>query len=217
MKIKAPLEIRFVLIGSFLIAGVWAIETGVTHFFGDQTLAPLLSIISLAILATKFPPGFVLSAILPFACLSYFLILDSSRYPLIRSLTACIGGLIAAWASWQKACLDRQIREFEAVIMHLPQPWMLCDSSSKIIRVSRSFAALVGKTQEQLIGVPHFSLLTPAETNPDETEAVNIPGQSKRLQLHPFLGSSQSMIFQATYVPVVIQNDHCLLMILAPS
>lgn len=217
MKLKVPLEIRFILICSFLMAGVWAIESGVTHFFGDQTLAPLLSIISLAIVATKFPPGFVLGAILPFAALSYFLIQDSSRYPLIRSLTACFGGLIAAWASWQKARLDRQIREFEAVIMHLPQPWMLCDSNSKIIRVSGSFATLIGKTQEQLIGVPHFSLVTPVETNPDLKEAIKATGQSERLQLHPFLGSSSSKIFQATYVPVVIQNDHCLLMILASS
>lgn len=216
MKIKAPLEIRFILICSFLMAGVWAIESGVTHLFGDQTLAPLLSVISLAIVATKFPPSFVLGAILPFAALSYFLIQDSSRYPLIRSLTVCFGGLIAAWASWQKARLDRQIREFEAVIIHLPQPWMLCDSNSRIIRVSHSLAALTGKTEEQLVGVPHLSLLSPLETNPDQAEAVNIPGRSKRLQLHPFLDRSSSKNFQATYVPVVIQNDHCLLMILEP-
>lgn len=196
---------------------VAAAESLVATWFGDQTLSPLLSIVSIAILAIRFSPGLVLTSILPFAVLSYFLIQDSSRYPLIRSLTVCFGGLIAAWASWQKARLDRQIREFEAVIMHLPQPWILCDSNSKIIRASLGFAALVGKTEEQLAGVPHFSLLTPVETEPDHQDSVKVSAQSERLQLHPFLGSGSSRVFQATYVPVVIQNDHCLLMILASS
>lgn len=196
---------------------VAAAESLVAVWFGDQTLSPLLSIISIAVLAIRFQPGFVLTSILPFAVLTYFLIQDSSRYPLIRALTVCFGGLIAVWASWQKACLDRQIREFEAVIMHLPQPWILCDSNSKIIRASLGFAALVGKTKEQLTGVPHFSLLTPAETGPDQKKSVKTLGQSERLQLHPFLGASPSRIFNATHVPVMIQNDHCLLTILGSS
>lgn len=211
---KLPQEFRFFFVLGLLLGLVAVVENWVTAWFGDQTLSPLLSIVSIAILATRFSPGFVLTSIVPFAFLSYLLIQDSSRFPLIRALTVCFGGLIAAWASWQKTRLDRQIREFEAVIMHLPQPWILCDSNSKIIRASLGFAALVGKTQEQLTGAPHFSLLAPAETDSDKKEPGKVPARSERLQLHPFLGSSLSKNFQATYVPVVIQDDHCLLIIL---
>jgi PAS domain-containing protein len=214
MKINLPKEIRFVFLCGFLLAGVWAIESFVTRTFGDQTLAPLLSIISFVVIATSFNHRYVLFAVLPFCLLSYFLIRDSSQFPMIRTLTLSLAGVIAAWASWQKARLGRQVREFEAVIMNLPSPWILSDPNGNVIRTSSLFASLVGKTPEELLGVPHFSLLAPAENESSEAGAVAFLGKSQKLQIHPFLAPDSPRFFKATYVPVVIQNDHCLLTIL---
>ena len=50
-----------------LMGLVAVVENWVTAWFGNQTLSPLLSIVSIAILATRFSPGFVLTSIVPFA------------------------------------------------------------------------------------------------------------------------------------------------------
>lgn len=214
MRIRALKEVRFVALVSFLLGAVLAIELLVAGIFGGQTLAPLLSMISFVIIASIFSYQFTLFSILPFCFLSYWLISDSSQYPIIRTVALGVAGLIAAWASWQKGRLSRQMSEFEVVILNLPMPWILSDPNGNVLRVSPLFASLVGKTQEELLGVPHFSLIVSAEDEPSTQGAGGFLGKSQNLQIHPFLSTDPSKLFKATYVPVLIQNDHCLLTIL---
>lgn len=214
MRIRVPKEVRFIALVGFLLSAVWVIESLVAEIFGDQTLAPLLSMISFVFIASYFNYPFVLFSILPFCLLSYGLIHDSSQYPIIRTITLGVAGLIAAWASWQRGRLSRQMREFEVVILNIPMPWILSDPNGNVLRVSPLFASLVGKTQEELLGVPHFSLIVSAEDEPSTQGAGDFLGKSRNLQIHPFLSTDPSKLFKATYVPVLIQSDHCLLTIL---
>ena len=212
MKIKLPKEVRFFCLLTLLLVAIWVVEKGVTCWVGNQTLAPLLSVISLGLIATRFTQPFVLTATVLLCFLSYWLIQDASKYPLIRSLTVLIGGVIASWASAQKERLGRQAQEFEAVLMNLPLPWILCDSNNKTLRISPAFASLAGKTLEELVGAPRFSLL--ASLDPNSTGISSSIARSELLQIHPFLPNRSTTIFRAIYVPVLIQNNHCLLTIL---
>jgi PAS domain-containing protein len=212
MKIKLPKEVQFFCLLTFLFVAIWGVEKGVTCWFGNQTLAPLLSVITLGFIATRFSQPFVLTATILLCLLSYWLIQDASMYPLIRSLTVLIGGVIASWASAQKERLGRQSQEFEAVLMNLPLPWILCDSNNKTLRISPAFASLVGKTLEELVGAPRFSLL--ASLDPHPTGISTSIARSELLQIHPFFPNRSTTIFRAIYVPVLIQNKHCLLTIL---
>jgi PAS domain-containing protein len=214
MKIKAPKEIRFVFLCSFLLLGIWVVESSVAQLFGDQTLAPLLSIISFVVIAAIFNHFYVLIALFPFCLLSYWLISDSSQYPIIRTLTLGLAGILAAWAAWQKACLDRQVREFEVVIMNLPFPWILSDPNGNILRASPLFASLAGKTQAELVGAPHFSLLASPENQESPVVSIGVFGKCPKLQIHPFISPNAPQVYKASYVPVVIHKDHCLLTIL---
>jgi PAS domain-containing protein len=212
MIFRLPKEVRFFFLLFFLTIAIWGVEEAVTRWLGDQTLAPLLSVISLGLIAARFSQPFVLTATILLCLLSYWLIQDASKYPLIRSLTVLIGGVIASWASAQKARLGRQAQEFEVVLMNLPLPWILCDSNNKTLRISPAFASLAGKTLEELVGAPRFSLL--ASLDPHSTGISSSIARSELLQIHPFLPNRSTTIFRAIYVPVLIQNNHCLLTIL---
>ena len=129
-------DLRFLLVLLALLGLIAGVETLTTRCFGDQTLAPLLSLISLAGIAYFFSPRQVLLTIPCFALLSYLMIMDSSPYPLVRSCTVLVGGGVALWASRQRARLFTQIQEIEGVLKNLPTPWLLSDSSGVIIRAS---------------------------------------------------------------------------------
>lgn len=214
MKVKLPQEVRFLLVLVFLLATVASIETLVARWFGNQTLSPLLAVICLGFIASKFTHRYVLFSVLPFCVLSYWMIQDSSLYPLIRSTTVFMGGMIASWASWHKERLDRQIREFEAVLTNLPLPWLLSDPHGNTLRASVAMASLAGKSQDELVGAPHYALLSAPDSVSTQKGAGPRFTRSEFLQIHPFLPHRSTKVFRAAYLPVVVQNDHCLLTIL---
>ena len=217
MKITLPLEVRFFCWLLFLLTFIFFTEEISTRLLGDQTLSPLLSVICVGLLGFLFSWRLVLFAVPLFEALSFFLIRDASRYPLVRSSTVIAGGLLATWASWHKERLNRQMREFDVVIRNLPLPWILSDPNGNILQASTSLAALAGQSQEELVGMPHFAVLSP----PDKELGQPQPGpgslRSEFLQIHPFLSKYSNKLFRATYLPVVVQNDHCLLTILRES
>jgi len=149
-------QLRFFLVLFLLVGLVVGIEQFVTRFFGDQTLAPLLSLIMLAMLAYFFSFRQVLIAVPIFTSLSYLMIMDSSRYPLVRASTVMVGGLVALWATRQRSRLAAQVEEVESVLQSLPVPWMLSDSSGVITRHSITLPHEPGK-EGGLVGTSFFS------------------------------------------------------------
>ena len=149
-------SLRFLIILFLLIALVVGVELFTSQLFGDQTLTPLLSLVVLAVLAYFFSFRQVLLAIPILVCLSYLMIMDSSRYPLVRSSTVLVGGIVALWAARQRSRLSAQIEEVEAVLQSLPVPWMLSDSSGVITRHSAMLPRSVGEGRD-LVGTSFFS------------------------------------------------------------
>lgn len=148
--------LRFFLILLLLMALVVVVELSTTRLFGDQTLAPLLSLIVLAGLAYFFSFRQVLLAVPFFVSLSYFMILDSSRYPLVRSSTVLVGGFVALWAAKQRSRLSSQIEEVEAVLQSLPVPWILSDAAGAITRHSPMLIQSPERGRD-LVGTSFFS------------------------------------------------------------
>lgn len=217
MKITLPLEVRFFVWLLSLLAVIFFTEEMSTRFLGAQTLSPLLSVICIGLLGFLFPWRLVLFSVPFFATLSFFLIQDASNYPLVRSSTVIVAGVLATWASWHKERLHRQMREFDVVIRNLPLPWILSDPNGNVLQASTSLAALAGKSQEELAGMSRFAVLSASAEEFDQPKKDPGNLRSEFLQIHPFFLNRSTKVFRATYLPVVVQNDHCLLTILKDS
>lgn len=158
--------------GSFLmvplfIGLVYAIETGTTLLFGDQTLAPLLSILVCVGLVFINSPNLILLSIPVLAAETYWLIRDASVYPLVRTATMVLGGTLAYWLSLERKALENRMSEMESVLNTIPNPWILCDRSGNIIRLSVNASKLLPTKFSSVSGTSFFTLFSPAYAKGD--------------------------------------------------
>jgi PAS domain-containing protein len=142
---------------------VVGIESGTTYFFGHQTLAPLLSILSLSILAFYCSSRLLLLSTPLFMLISYLLIRGHSDYPLVRTFTILLGGILAVWVNSSRNKLQRQQSEIETIVNLMPIPWLLADSSGNIIRISPELQKLIGPSHSSLINTSFFALFSTAQ------------------------------------------------------
>ena len=147
----------------FLLGLVVGIESGATYFFGHQTLAPLLSILSLSILAFYCSSRLLILATPLFVILTYLLIQDHSPYPLVRSFSVFLGGILSVWVSSSRNKLQRQQTEIETIVNLLPIPWLLADSSGNLLRFGPELQKLLGSSHSNLINSSFFSLFSAAQ------------------------------------------------------
>ena len=146
-----------------LIGLVWGIESVTTRLYGHQTLAPMLSILSLSILAFYCSSRLVLLSTPLFILLSYLLIREHSIYPLVRSFTVLLGGILAVSVCSSREKLQRQQSEIETLVNLMPIPWLLADSSGNILRISSALQTLLGPSSSNLINTSFFSLFSAAQ------------------------------------------------------
>ena len=142
---------------------VWGIESVTTWLFGHQTLAPMLSILSLSILAFYCSSRLILLSTPLFILLSYLLIREHSIYPLVRAFTVLLGGVLAVWVCSSREKLQRQQSEIETIVNLMPIPWLLADSSGNILRISFALQKLLGPSHSNLINTSFFSLFSAAQ------------------------------------------------------
>ena len=143
-----------------LLAFVWGTEVFVTRLFGDQTLAPLLSILSLTILAFFCSPRLIFFITPFFVTESYLLIVDHSAYPLVRASTVVLGGLLAIWLSSSRIKLNRQHAQTASILQLLPIPWIQTDGTGNILSIGRAALDVLHLSESQLLGIPFFSLFS---------------------------------------------------------
>ena len=146
-----------------ILAGVVAIEQVTTLAVGDLTLAPLLSIIGLGLMAVFFNWKQVLFSIPFFVITSYYLILGTSFFPTVRALSVLLAGILAAWAARQRERIENHSREINQVLEALSVPWILSDSTGNITRVSHEAALLISLPADTIIGTSFFSFFTPTK------------------------------------------------------
>ena len=142
---------------------VVGIESGATYFFGHQTLAPLLSILSLSILAFYCSPRLLVLSTPLFMILTYLLIRDHSDYPLVRAFTVLLGGILAVLVSSSRQKLQRQQSEIETIVNLMPIPWLLADASGNLLRIGPELQKLLGPSRPNLINTSFFSLFSAAQ------------------------------------------------------
>ena len=142
---------------------VMGIESGATYLFGHQTLAPLLSILSLSILAFYCSSRLLLVTTPLFMLLTYLLIQDHSPYPLVRTFTVLLGGILSVWVSSSRNKLQRQQTEIETIVDLMPIPWLLADSSGNLLRIGPELQKLLGPSHPNLINTSFFSLFSAAQ------------------------------------------------------
>ena len=142
------------------ISLVWGIEFSATHLFGSQTLAPLLSILSLSILAFYCSSRLLLITTPLFMILTYLLIRDHSPYPLVRTFTILLGGILSVWVSSSRNKLLRQQSEIETIVNLMPIPWLLADASGNLLRISPELQKHLGPSHSNLLNTSFFALFS---------------------------------------------------------
>lgn len=202
-----------------MAAAIYGIERGVSLIYTDQTLAPVLSILCFAILIFVGSPRLILVAIPLFALESYLLIRGISAYPHIRTISLVLGGLLAYWACRQKVILEARISEMDIILSKIQTPWILCDRSGSIRRMSTPAAQLARANFKDLEGSSFFSKFS--------------GGPSKGELIQKFLKAADSRIAvdrvglnvvnqpgsytDASFIPIQTKEGTGILVILSPQ
>jgi PAS domain-containing protein len=198
---------------------VVGIESGATYFFGHQTLAPLLSILSLSILAFYCSPRLLLLSTPLFMILTYLLIRDHSDYPLVRAFTVLLGGILAVLVSSSRQKLQRQQSEIETIVNLMPIPWLLADASGNLLRIGPELQKLLGPSQPNLINTSFFSLFS-ATQNRGEFIRLFLDTSDNSVThsgLNLTLANPPHTRFVAVLSSLPSPNGHSVLIILNPS
>jgi hypothetical protein len=198
---------------------VVGIESGATYFFGHQTLAPLLSILSLSILAFYCSPRLLLLSTPLFMILTYLLIRDHSDYPLVRAFTVLLGGILAVLVSSSRQKLQRQQSEIETIVNLMPIPWLLADASGNLLRIGPELQKLLGPSQPNLINTSFFSLFSAAQ-NRGEFICLFLDTSDNSVThsgLNLTLANPPNTRFVAVLSSLPSPNGHSVLIILNPS
>jgi len=217
MILKKPFPYFFVMAVSLLAVGL--LDQGVTWLTEDFTLSPPLSIIALGLLAFFFSWRQVLLAVPCFTILSYFLVLETARFPMVRAASVGVAGVLAAWAAAQRGRIVRHSVEVETILKTLPVPWILSDESGNITRISDKACLLVSSPVENLVGASYFSFLSPAEGKGefirkylDAFSSASLPVKTKVV-----FASSQATQRSATFFSLDFAEGKRLLTVLESS
>lgn len=141
-----------------LLSSIYLLDIGFSHLLGDQTFAPVFCVLSLFGMAMCFSGRWILAWIPAFSVLAYWLIHDVSAYPLTRTTTVVLAGLMAAWASRQREKVDEQLGEIDSILLHLPTPWALLNEEGAIVKTNAAGASLLGSTPEDIVGNSIFEV-----------------------------------------------------------
>ncbi len=200
---------------------IFGADRAVAHWLGEQTLAPVLAMLCFACLVFVGSPSLVLVAIPLFATECFFLIKGHSQYPHVRTSSLVVGGLVAYWACRQRRDLMERTQELDLILSKLRTPWVLCDRSGNIRRLSDSAAEMVKTHFRDLQGTSFFAkfsagpkkgeLIQKFLQTADHRTAVEKVGLS--LSNHP------DRLLDASFIPVQSGQGSGILVILssAPS
>ena len=207
------------LILAALAASVYSVDRGVAHFFSEQTLAPVLAILCFGGLIFVGSPRLILVAIPLFAAESYWIIRDTSMYPHIRTFSVILGGLIAYWACFQRRSLEARLAELDLILAKLHAPWILCDRSGNIRRLSTPAAEIAQANFKDLEGTSFFAKFT---AGPSKGELIQkfLQTADSRDPVEKFVLSTPEnpgRLLDASFVPVQTREGPGILVVLFDS
>ena len=198
---------------------IFGVDRAVAFFYSEQTLAPVLAILCFGSLIFLGSPGLILIAIPLFAAASYWMIRDSSMYPHIRTVSVVLGGLIAYWACLQRRSLEARLTELDLILTKLNAPWILCDRSGNIRRMSTPAAELAQANFKDLEGTSFFAKFT---AGPSKGELIQnfLQTADSRAPVEKFVLSTPAnpgRLFDSSFVPIQTREGPGILVILSKS
>ena len=202
-----------------LAASIYGVDRAVAYFYSEQTLAPVLTILSFGGLIFLGSPRLILVAIPLFAAESYWIIRDTSMYPHIRTVSVVLGGLIAYWACVQRKSLEARLSELDLILAKLHAPWILCDRSGNIRRMSIPAAELAQANFKDLEGTSFFAKFT---AGPSKGELIQkfLQTADSRAPVEKFVLSTPEnpgRLFDSSFVPVQTREGPGILVVLSKS
>jgi len=159
--------LKFILALAFGLGLVVGLDRGVAILFGEQTLAPLVSVLVLAVFSFFLTPAQIIVAIPLFAFESFVLIREASAYPLVRTATVVLGGSLAWAVRRERLKISAQLKEVDTFLGQLPVPWLMVDSSGNILQASKAAVATLGMSVSELQAVSFPYLFSPIEKKGD--------------------------------------------------
>ena len=202
-----------------LAASIYGVDRAVAYFYSEQTLAPVLAILCFGGLIFLGSPRLILVAIPLFAAESYWIIRDTSMYPHIRTVSVVLGGLIAYWACVQRRSLEARLAELDLILAKLHAPWILCDRSGNIRRMSTPAAEIAQANFKDLEGTSFFAKFT---AGPSKGELIQkfLQTADSRTPVEKFVLSipqNPNRLFDSSFVPVQTREGPGILVVLSES
>jgi len=159
--------LKFILalvLGLGMVAGL---DRGVAILFGEQTLAPLIALLVLAVFSFFLTPAQILLAIPLFAFESFVLIHEASAYPYVRTATVFFGGGLAWAVCIERRNISNKLIEIDTLLSQLPAPWLMVDSSGNILQASRIAISTLGLALSEIQASSFSYLFSPNEKKGD--------------------------------------------------
>lgn len=200
-----------------MVLVIYAGDRLVACFFREQTLAPVLAILCFGGLVFLGSPRLILVAIPVFALESFWLIHGLSAYPHIRTTSVALGGLIAFWACVQKKGLESRLAELDLILEKLQAPWILCDRSGNILRLSSAAGSLAQASAEQLRGLSFFSAFSAGASKGELIQHFLKAADSRSpVEKYTLTSAGKTGLFvDASFIPVVTRDGASILVIFA--
>jgi PAS domain S-box-containing protein len=117
-----------------------------------------LAVLSLFALSLFLAPRWIIFWTPVFAFEAYVLIFGVSQFPMTRTITVILAGLMSAWAARLRARSYEQASEIEVILKHLPTPWVLIDAKGSILKSNGAGALCLGSTPEEIAGLSIFEV-----------------------------------------------------------
>jgi len=218
MPLKPLSFLKFILalvIGLGVVAGL---DRGIASLFGEQTLAPLISLLILAGFSFFLTPAQILLSIPLFAFESFVLIHEASAYPLVRTATVFLGGALAWAVRTERLKISAQLMEVDTLLSQLPAPWLMVDSSSNILQVSRATVAILRIPLQELQSSTFSYLFSPAERKGDFIQTfLKVVDHHQGVSGLELICRHSGQAFTASLAPLTNTLGTSVLVVLAPK
>ncbi len=202
-----------------MVGLIYGLDRAVAYFYSEQTLAPVLAILCLAGLIFIGSPRLILFAIPLFAAESYWIIRDSSMYPHIRTISVVLGGLLAFWASLQKKSLESRLAELDLILEKLQAPWILCDRSGNIRRMSAPALDLAQSDFKDLEGTSFFTKFSAGASKGELIQKFLKTADSRAPveKLSLAIATTPARALDASFIPIQTREGPGILVVLSPN